>query len=110
MFDLEKELRSSELIKQKVQDYKYAQKLYAALCNIQWAKIGSAMVLIDDDVWTCSWRCAGEIVAELRNSGEDYLDFYCSGIGRGVAEGIVDPEIENDLKDLGWVWRLWPAK
>ena len=39
-FDLEDELYKSDLIREKVKDNKYAQKLYAAMCNILWYKEG----------------------------------------------------------------------
>ena len=68
----------------------YAQNLYAALCNNRF--------FYNDKEWTCSWRYAGGLVAEIRNKGEDYMDFYCSG-----NEGHVTSEITHDLLNLGWV-------
>ena len=56
--------------------------------------------------WSCSWRYAGGIVADIRNIEEDYLDFYCSGIGSNhedyVGESFVTDEIREDLLKLGW--------
>ncbi len=51
-----------------------------------------------DWIYSCSWRYAGGMIADLRGLGEDYMDFYCSG-----GEGLVDPEIEEDLYKLGWM-------
>jgi hypothetical protein len=71
----------------------------------------------DEDLWSASWRGAGGIVADLRNQGEDYMDYYCSGI-RNVeyddnenkwwdeagyaSEGEVKDEIAKDLASIGW--------
>jgi len=111
-FNLEKDLHASELILTKVRDETYAQNLYAALCNMQWQKI-HIWTILKGDVWSCSWRSAGGIVAELRNEG-DYMNWYCSGSGFGlgngdvggaqrhVPEGVVTDEIAQDLKRLGW--------
>lgn len=102
--DLEYDLLQSVLIKEKVKNNEYAQKLYAALCNTLWNKGDSKKD------WSCSWRYAGDIVAELRQIGEDYISFYCSGIGQGTPEGIVEPEIEKDMKDLNWSWKNYPLE
>jgi hypothetical protein len=72
------------------------------------------------ETWSCSWRHAGGIVADMREQG-DYIDWYCSGIGNKelgnglagtipdvtdgrdyVPEGEVTEEIELDLNRLGW--------
>lgn len=83
----------------------YAQNLYCALCNTDWQK-QELWPVLQDETWACTWRTAGAIVADLKDSG-DYLDWYCSGIGNkdtgNVTEGIVTPEIESDLKDIGWI-------
>ena len=67
----------------------YAYDLYGALCNNRFFKNG--------EQWTCSWRFAGGIVADIRNQNEDYIDFYCYG-----NEGQVTEEIRNDMLNLGW--------
>lgn len=101
--DLEQDLLKTEYIVQKCRERDiYAQNLYAALCNNRFFK--------DKDEWTCSWRYAGGIVADLRQRGEDYMNFYCSGIGSEhidgyVGESFVTSEINNDLLNLGWVVR-----
>lgn len=123
-YDLVEDIRNSPEIMAKIraEDRRYAQNLYAAWCNMQWCPKEIWPTLRQDpdkDLWTASWRAAGRIVADLRNEGEDYMDYYCSGMG-GVAtydlkegeeymaktgyvsEGVVSDEIANDLDKLGW--------
>lgn len=100
--DLETDLNVSDSIRQKVQDNDYAQRLYAALCNMGW-RHNDDDEASDGSVWACSWRYAGGLVADLRLQNEDYMDFYCSGIMGGTPEGEVDFDIENDLNSLGWI-------
>ena len=94
----------------------YAQNLYACLCNRGFVKKETIPLLRqhpDKDVWSCSWRYAGGIIADMRQKG-DYIDWYCSGIcmvSNGeisndpgyVSEGCVTDEIREDLLRLGWV-------
>lgn len=68
----------------KMSDITFANKVYANLCNLVWYDY------INDEVISQSWRGAGGFVADIRNIGEDYMDFYCSG-----NEGKVDSEIEE---------------
>ena len=68
----------------KMSDITFANKVYANLCNLVWYDY------INDEVISESWRGAGGFVAGIRNLGEDYMDFYCSG-----NEGQVDKEIEE---------------
>jgi hypothetical protein len=102
-FNLERDLQRSDLIIQKVQNYKYAQALYAALCNNTWVP-KDVMELLKNEGYMCSWRYAGGLVARLRGTG-DYMDFYCSNLGGNdlVNEGIVLKEIKDDLNKTGWV-------
>lgn len=99
--DLELDLFNTEYIVNKCkQSDNYSQNLYAALCNNRFFK--------NDDEWTCSWRVAGGIVADLRDKGEEYTDWYCSGIlgdkiDGYVPEGVTTSEITNDLLNLGWI-------
>jgi hypothetical protein len=83
--------------------------------------------ILKDQRWSCSWRHAGGIIADMQEKG-DYIDWYCSGIrdirtlseseianlteqeqfaykaGQGyVGEGCVTEEIKNDLYKLGWL-------
>ena len=102
----------------KLQDKNYAQNIYAALCNMRW-QLQDTWTVLNDDYWSCSWRAAGGIVAELRSPDEDYMDYYCSGIRGGydpddelavgrVPEGTVTDEVRVDLLKLGWVPSEWP--
>jgi len=98
--DLEKDLFKSDTIVEKCKHSDiYSQNLYAALCNNRF--------FYNDEEWSCSWRYAGGIVADLRSNGEDYMDWYCSGIGglsqNYVGESVVTDEIRLDLMKLGWV-------
>ena len=86
----------------------YAQNLYAALCNNTFQK-QDVWLILKDAHWSCSWRYAGGLVADLRDAGEDYMDWYCSGIGdktgdyiNYVSESTVTDEIRADLALLGW--------
>ncbi len=122
--NLEFDLRTTNWILEKVRaDEIYSQNLYAAMCNNQFAKThvedtaeNVAKLLRDGTpLWSCSWRYAGGIIADMREEG-DYIDWYCSGIRdsydvpenngflqrKYVSESTVTEEIEQDLKRLGW--------
>jgi hypothetical protein len=125
--NLEYDLRSSEYIIDKVKgDVVYAQNLYAALCNTEYQR-NDTWPILTDKRWSCSWRYAGGIIADIREEG-DYIDWYCSGIRnkdeltddevrqlsehqqkeyleslRYVSESIVTDEVKEDLFKLGWV-------
>ena len=88
---LESQLYRNKEIKEKVQDKVFAEKLYASMCNMQWRYKAEL------DLWACTWRYAGGMVAGLRDLDEGYLDFYCSG-----NEGTVDSEIGSLLQEMGW--------
>lgn len=97
--NLEWDLRTSNLMCARVLHDQYAKKLYAALCNTDWLRTEVIPLLRQDpnrDLWHCSWRSAGGIVANMREQG-DYMDWYCAG-----QEGHIDPQISADLKALGW--------
>lgn len=113
---MEEDIKAAKWIVAKVKTSdSYAQNLYAALCNMQWQRL-DVMPILKDEYWHCSWRYAGGLVAEIRDCGEDYMDYYCSGIrndnyqtdldipyGQGfVGEGQVTDEIRDDLFKLGW--------
>jgi len=120
--DLEYDLRTSEHMLTRVRTSKnYAQNLYAAMCNREFQR-NDTWPILTDQKWSCSWRHAGGIVADMRESG-DYIDWYCSGIGSSedgyglsgtvpeaeadgsayVTEGEVTDEIRADLLELGWI-------
>jgi len=95
--DLELDLFKTQWIIEKCKNINYAVDLYGALCNNRFFK--------NDEKWTCSWRQAGGIIADIRNIGEDYLHFYCSG-----NESIVTSEIANDLLNLGWTYKPYESR
>jgi hypothetical protein len=125
--NMEYDLRSTKWICDKVKASDvYAQNLYAAMCNNEFQK-NDMMPILRDQVWGCSWRYAGGIIADMQETG-DYIDWYCSGIRNTsdltdtqyqelteqqqqyynktkqyVSESIVTEEIRSDLKKLGWL-------
>jgi hypothetical protein len=124
--NLEYDLRSTDWILEKVRTSDvYAQNLYAAMCNNEFQK-NEFMPLLSGKTWSCSWRHAGGIIADMMQKG-DYIDWYCSGIRdltpltedefnnltleqqvsykeslAYVNESVVTDEIRQDLKRLGW--------
>ena len=123
---LEHDLMASPMMLAKVRESNvYAQNLYAAMCNQEFVK-NEVWPQLKGETWSCSWRYAGGIIADMRQQG-DYLDWYCSGIRNTtpieqsewdnltleeqtlykehqayVAESIVTDEIRQDLLVLGW--------
>ena len=95
-YNMEEHMANSALVLQKVKDDVFAQQLYAAMCNVSWLK--------NNVEWSVSWRTSGGLVADLRNVGEDYMDFYCSGIGGNgnTNEGEVTDDVLDTLATLGW--------
>lgn len=126
--NMEYDLRTTDWILQKVRlSDAYAQNLYAAMCNREFVK-NDVWPLLKGQHWSCSWRHAGGIIADMQGQG-DYIDWYCSGI-RGddrvisneefqaftdeqkkryiesqsfVGEGCITDEIREDLFKLGWI-------
>lgn len=84
------------LLAHKMNSVNYATDIYRALCNMRWKKVGII------PLYSCSWRYAGGMVAGLRNVGEDYMDFYCSG-----NESHVSEEVEKDMAELEWFSVPW---
>ena len=111
--NLEYDLRSTKWICDKAKASEaYAQNIYAALCNQDWQK-NEVWPLLKGETYSCSWRYAGGIVADMREEG-DYINWYCSGIcgEQGidyeppltfVSEGTVTDEIREDFFKLGWI-------
>ena len=115
---MQTDMMDTEWFREKVRlSRSYAQNLYAAMCNNEFQKQDTWEVLTDNR-WSCSWRAAGGVVATLRAANEDYMDYYCSGMGGfAVADGDpetyyketgyvkeseVTDEIREDLLRLGW--------
>ena len=123
--NMEWDLVTTDWILEKVRaDEAYAQNLYAAMCNNGFIKLDVIPILTEKE-WSCSWRYAGGIVADMRQEG-DYIDWYCSGIRdtfhndddttkyteeqlarlevtkRYAPEGRITKEIREDLQKLGW--------
>ena len=124
--NMEYDLRTSELIIEKCKDNIYAQHLYAAMCNNEFTR-NDVWPILTEKKWSCSWRYAGGIVADIRQEG-DYIDWYCSGIRNNedltdedlkklsreeqeiyleskasVSESVVTDEIRKDLLSIGWL-------
>ena len=130
--NMEYDLLTTDWILAKVRaDDAYAQNLYAAMCNNEFVRREFWPLLRmnpDKDFWSCSWRYAGGIIADMQQKG-DYIDWYCSGIRdigiypaykdderltdeqlarmeitqRYVGEGQITDEIHSDLQQLGWM-------
>jgi hypothetical protein len=116
--NLEYDLLTTDWILQKARDSDtYAQNLYAALCNNEFQR-QEVMPVLRDQRWSCTWRYAGGIIADMQQKG-DYIDWYCSGIAGGdepdvyeqaqdlqrknhVSESVVTAEVREDLLRLGW--------
>jgi hypothetical protein len=122
---LEQDLLASPLMLAKIRTSAvYAQHLYAAMCNQEFSK-NEVWPQLKGETWSCSWRYAGGIIADMRQEG-NYMDWYCSGIKGAdltdeeynqlskpeqelyietrqyVGEGHVTDEIREDLMTLGW--------
>ena len=124
--NLEYDLRSTQWICDKAKAREeYAQNLYAAMCNNDFQKT-EVWPLLKGETYSCSWRYAGGIVADMREQG-DYIDWYCSGIRSGatkedlaimtdeeraqydwyqknfVSESYITDEVREDFFKLGWI-------
>lgn len=123
--DMATDMQNCAWFVEKCKQDHYAQNLYAAMCNMRWQRL-EVIPILKDEYWSASWRGAGGIVAELRDCGESYMDWYCSGMTgalsydatedeefmaahRYVPEGTVTEEIEYDLRQLGWQPIAYPS-
>lgn len=95
--NLEYDLLTTDWILAKVRNSDdYAKSLYAAMCNNDFVRL-EVVPILKGETWGCSWRYAGGIIADMRETG-DYIDWYCAG-----NESEVTEEIREDLLKLGWV-------
>lgn len=117
--NMEYDLLTTDWILEKVRaSESYSQNLYAAMCNNEFQK-RDLWPILKEERWSCSWRSAGGIVANMRQEG-DYINWYCSSIAGGddpniyelcadlkrrsyVPECTVTDEIREDLFKLGWL-------
>lgn len=81
-------------------DERVAAEVWGALANVDWNNESG-------DKYSCSWRVAGGLVAEMRNDldkrvREDYLDWYMSG-----HDNYVPDWLEAAMKDFGWTPTLY---
>lgn len=110
MNQLAKDLHNSEVIKQRILDQTFAYDLYGALTNNMWVKYSEndeektlqALAGTPEHECTISWRAAGALIADMRNSlisgnNQDYMDYYCHG-----NESVVTDEMRKIFSDLGW--------
>jgi hypothetical protein len=107
---MEHDMASSRAIIKLLEDSDTAAQFYSALCNVEWVRISKipedeqiidALMGVDRSEWSCSWRYAGGLIAQIRtlnyNLHEDYMDFYCCG-----NEGHVSELVREALAELGW--------
>jgi hypothetical protein len=115
-FDLEEDMSNDACIVSLLNDTVVAKEFYAALCNMQWSK--KISIPEDEQIinrlkgnnqgnWSCSWRYAGGIIADIRNNAynntsETYLTFYCSG-----NEGTVSETVRKNFERIGWIPQEW---
>ena len=108
--NLETEMVKDAIVISFLEDRGLAVEFYSALCNMQWKKIIALsdderivekLKGVDSNIWSCSWRYAGGIIAGIRNANhnttEDYMDFYCDG-----NEGNVSILVKECFYRMGW--------
>lgn len=98
MTNFERDLHSSAAFRALCLDDDFAAALYTALENQDWIK--------DGEVFGCSFRYAGELVAQLRDGkNECYMDWYCSrpkDTTYITDECAIRQDVRDALATLGW--------
>jgi hypothetical protein len=75
----------------QIHDDAIARAVYAALANVTWYHPAT------HQVYTCTFRYAGSLIAQMRGEG-CYLDWYC-----GSPEGEVPDVLRRAMKKRGWI-------
>ena len=90
MADFEADLTAALGEKMKADDA-FCSLVWGALSNVDWYHPG------DKTEYSCSFRYAGGVVAEISGRG-DYMTYYCSS-----PDGVVPEEIAHAMKKHGWI-------
>lgn len=80
----------------------FAEEVYAALCNMRWRHVSHSE---GEEPRSVTWRTAGDIVADARRCGENYMDYYCGG-----NEGTVTERVRAAFAAAGWTPEPWPKE
>jgi len=114
--ELDEEMSASPEVVKYLADRDIAIEFYGALCNMKWY-VKPPLISEDEQIikklkgeeevwWSCSWRSAGGIIADIRNlhyhTNECYMDFYCSG-----GEGKVTDLVRDCFDKMGWKLKLY---
>jgi len=70
-------------------DSDLSERLYSSLTNTLWTN--------GETYASMSFRYAAGFIADMRDIGESYMDFYCC-----APEGVVDDDIAKKLRREGW--------
>jgi hypothetical protein len=96
----------SSISKEQAKDLSFMNELYAALCNMTWARNEDVEKEGRLPFFSCTWRTSGAICAEIRTElldlHENYLDFYCAG-----NEGKVSERVREHFANHGWQPVSW---
>lgn len=114
-YDLSHEMCYDAIVVAYLENDDIARQFYAALCNMRWKKIVNIpedqqiidkLMGVDPNIWSCTWRYSGGVIADIRNANynkeEDYMDYYCSG-----NEGAVSDIVKECFKRMGWEPEPW---
>jgi hypothetical protein len=108
---LEEEMMQDPIVIAYLKDVEVARDFYRALCNVDWYLIKDPIPEDEQIInilkgektfyWSCSWRHAGGVIADIRNANyntaEDYMDFYCSD-----DEGTITEQVRECFERMGW--------